>query len=128
MKQEINVFANNTSAIKKILKENFPTATFRIKTKLFSGGKSIDIYTSLLADIDYNRKRELEMKLQDNGLDESEWIELQEIERDIDWNEDIRQKIKSLLKDYWSVDYDEITGEVLSGGNCYLFVEPFSRF
>jgi len=128
MKQEINVFANNTPAIKRILKERFPRATFRIRTQNFSGGKSIDIYTDLFRKIDYDRKRELEFKLQDQGLDNEEYKELQRIERDIAWNRSLEGNIKKLLKDFWSVDYDEFTGEVLSGGNCYLSVEPLDRF
>jgi len=128
MSQEINIFANNTSKIKKILRQRFPKATFRIRTQSFSGGKSIDIYTDLFREIDHNRKRELELKLQNQGLDSEEYKELQRTERDIAWNRSLEGNIKKLLKDFWSVDYDEITGEVLSGGNCYLFVEPLSRF
>lgn len=95
MKQEINVFANNTPAIKRILKERFPRATFRIRTQNFSGGKSIDIYTDLFRKIDYDRKRELEFKLQDQGLDNEEYKELQRIERDIAWNRSLEGNIRN---------------------------------
>jgi len=123
MKEKIDILANNTVEIKKILKENFPTATFRIKTKNFAGGKSITIYTDLIRLIDYNKKRDLELKMQGEGLDNEEYKKLQRIERTITWNKLAEQNIKTLLKDFWSVDYDEYTGEILGGGNCYLFVE-----
>ncbi len=122
MVKEINIWENNTPTIKKLLKENFPKATFRIKTKNFSGGKSIDIYTDLIKPVDYDKKRELEIKLQNEGLDIEEYKKLQRIERVITWNNLVEQKIKSLLKDFWSVDYDEFSGEILQGANCFLSV------
>lgn len=122
MVKEINIWENNTPTIKKLLKMHFPTATFRIKTKNFSGGKSIDIYTDLIKPIDYDKKRELELKLQNEGLEEAEWQELQNINKAIEYNQDVEQNIKALLKPFWSVDYDEFSGEILQGANCFLSV------
>ncbi|RLG17293.1 hypothetical protein DRN75_03865 [Nanoarchaeota archaeon] len=124
---EINIWDNNTPMIKKILKQNFPKAVFKVKTERYAGGKTIHIYTDLIKEIDYNRKRELEMKLEEEGLTIKEWGELTRICMMIEENRKIEAKIKDLLKDFWQVHYDELTGEILQGINCFLCVESIER-
>lgn len=118
-----DIWKNNTPEIKRILKRRYPDAKFRIRTKNYSGGKSIYIYTSLIKEVDYNRMRELENTLRKEGLYGKEIEEYREFKRKIEENQKIEREIKTLLKDFWEVDYDEFSGEVLQGANCFLFVE-----
>ena len=123
MNRQINIWKNNTPLIKKILKKHFPKAKFKIKTRNSSLSKSIYIYTNLIQDYDYIRLKELELKLQNEGLIDEESKEYHEIKKIVEQNKATQQKIKTILKDFWYVDYDKFTGEILGGGNCFLFVE-----
>jgi len=67
--------------------------------------------------------RELENTLRKEGLYGKEIEEYREFKRKIEENQKIEREIKTLLKDFWEVDYDEFSGEVLQGANCFLFVE-----
>jgi len=126
MKSKINIWKNNTPLIKQTLKRHFPKAKFKIKTRNSSLSKSIYIYTDLIQDYDYAKFRNLELKLQNEGLVNKEAEEYHKIKELIWQNRTIEQKIKTILKDFWHIDYDKLTGEILSGGNCYLFIEKLA--
>ena len=119
---KINTWKNNTPQIKRILKTNFRNAKFRVKTDNYSMGKSINIYTDLIKNVNYSRLRELTAELEENGLTGKKSEEYREIKKDIEFNKEIKNKIETLLSDFYHVDYDKYSGEILSGGNCYLFV------
>jgi len=119
----MDIWKNNTPEIKRILKRKYPSAKFRVKTEQYTGGKSIYIYTDLIKEIDYNRMRELELRLHDEGLGGGDLEEYKELKRKIEENRKTEREIKTLLKDFWKVDYDQFSGEILSGANCFLFVE-----
>ena len=108
--------------IRKILKKHFPQAKFRVKIEKDSLSEAIRIYTDLLEDF---TNEEIEVIDQARFTQTIENVEVYEkaIEKEKK-NEEIRQKIHQLLRDFESVSYDEVTGEILGGGNTYLFVEP----
>jgi len=121
---KINIWENNTNKIKKILKKEFKDNTFKIRTKNYTGGKSIWIYTDAIKNTE--RLFELKRKL-NTGLNEKERQEWNELTKTREKNREVEKKIKELLKEFYEVDYNEF-GEIMAGGNCYLFIEPLTDF
>ena len=94
--------------IKTVLKKYYPEAIFRVKIDKYSMGESINIKTDL--------KKEYPDDVDFRNLT-PECLAIKE------HNEKITQEIETLLKDFWHLDRDPITGEILAGGNTYLFVD-----
>lgn len=92
--------------IKRILKKAYPEATFRVKIDKYSMGESINVYTSLIDDI--------------RGMTEKEKIDYK-INNNSEPYNDLLTCLRKELKGYENIFRDEITGEILSGGNTYLF-------
>ena len=107
--------SQRTTKIKRILKEHFPDARFKVRSEFFSMGSAIDVYTDALIEYDYEPEY---------TLSEQEIIKQR---KKHEHNNRVKHKIESLLKDYWHIDRDERTGEILSGGNTYLGVYPWSQ-
>jgi len=100
--------------IKKILKKCYPDAQFKVRINKYSMGESIHIYTDLLIILP-NKPVE-------------EYTEKENIEREksMAFNQTERERIQNLLSEFSHIDRCDITGEILSGGNTYLFVEDWS--
>ncbi len=93
--------------IKKLLKKSYPNATFKVFIDKYSMGESINVRTDAF-------------KIDQAPDPRGYGYVMQATEE----NDQIRKNIKSLLSEYESVDRDQ-TGEILSGGNTYLFVQDF---
>mgnify|MGYP000920508740 FL=1 len=112
---------NRSNVIKSILKENFKDASFRVRIKKYSGGESIWIYTDLIPE--YTNEEVDAYTIYASGR--AEYIDntLKSTIEKTEKSKEIRQKINCLLKDFYHVDRDQF-GEILSGGNTYLFICP----
>lgn len=107
--------------IKKILKKYFPNAVFIVRVKSYSSGRSIRIYTNLVKEIPPDLYRKAFVLRDVKAMKKLEKLQNQ--------NDKIIHKIKyNILKDFWEVDYDPVTREILSGANVYLSVEPMKRY
>lgn len=119
----------NGREIKKILKMYYPNATFRVKISRSRFDKAIDIYTDLLRytfDI-ASRHRDLELKLQKEGLKGDEAKEYEYLEWLKEEDEKTRRGIEAVLRKHGieEVVYrDERSDEILSGCNVFIFVRP----
>jgi len=115
--------------IKGIFKKKYPNAKIKVRIQKYSGGESINVYTDLLKDpyntlpefnhIQWKRRvgqnlSQEEYKIYKKGSEM--WDKMKEKEREI----------KILLSDFSYVSRDQF-GEVLSGGNTFLFVEPLEK-
>ncbi len=110
---------NRSYKIKRILKNKFKNAKFKVRIEKYAGGESIHIYTDLLNDL--KEYTQLELKLRKGEkIDMDKYLEE---EKKFKKNEEIINEIKKLLKDFYHIRYDEYTREILSGGNTILFVE-----
>jgi len=113
---------NRSYLIKKILKQKYPNAKFKVRIEKYTLGESINVYTNLLHDVDYNEKYELEQKMRINGLAGKDLQAYKNIRNKIQRNSEINNSIRTLLKDYYHVNYDE-WGNILAGGNTYLHID-----
>jgi hypothetical protein len=95
------------SEIKALLKKNYPGAKFSVRLDKYSMGESINVHTDLLV----REKIEYPTGGFTYGYSDATVAKMREI--------------KSLLSEYESVDRDQY-GEILSGGNTYLFIEPLN--
>lgn len=93
-----------SSEIKKILKKEYPNAKFSVRIDKYSMGESINISTDLVAR---------EVLTLPNG---------EEVNGYAQKTIDTIHNIERMLKDFKHVDRDDY-GEILSGGNTFLFVE-----
>lgn len=91
--------------IKKILKTEFPNAKINVRIHKYSMGESIYVSTDL---IEWIRHTEEGVP----GYTQSKTEQSRENET----------TIKDLLKNFESVDRDQ-WGEIMSGGNTFLFIE-----
>ena len=109
---------NRSIEIKKILKEAFPSASFKVRIEKYRGGESIYVYTDALKDDKqfYELQRQL---AQGKAIASDEYEEAEETHKH---NERIKEKIRLLLKGYEHIQKDYY-GEILSGGNTFLFIE-----
>jgi hypothetical protein len=92
--------------IKRIIKKAFPNAIVKVFIDKYSMGESINIRTDLI-------KRTIVADPRGYGTVGY-------------FTDEVKENLKHLellLKDYQSVDRDEATGEILSGGNTYLFID-----
>ncbi|MCI4463319.1 MAG: hypothetical protein JHC30_04010 [Caldisericum sp.] len=115
--------------IKKILKRYYPKATFRVKVSRNRFDKAIDIYTDLLRYTFEvaSRHRDLELKLQSDGLQGKEAEEYEFLEQLKKEDEELRRNIEKILQKHGieEVIYrDERTDEILSGCNVFIFIRP----
>ena len=113
--------------IKRLLQRQYPQASFRVRLSKYSMGESIHVKTDLLLaypddprqtwlDLD-NRSRRGEV------LTPTEWAQLHEHHRIRTANNETSDTLSRLLRAYESIDRDSVTGEILSGGNTYVFIE-----
>lgn len=91
--------------IKKLLKSKYPNNQFRVRLHKYSMGESIYVNTDLIV-----RQRIPDPR----GYGYTEPFTDESNKR--------MAELKELLRDYESVDRDQ-WGEILSGGNTYLFIE-----
>jgi len=108
--------------IKKILKKKYPGSVFRVRIDKYSLGESINIYTDLLQQLP-ERFNQICWKIE---IGEEETTEEErriyfEGRRILEENKKYEDEIKSILKDFWHINYDEM-GEILNGGNTYLYI------
>lgn len=96
------------SEIKSLLKKHYPNAKFSVRLDKYSMGESINVHTDLIV------RERIE---HEGGYHEYKYS-----------NETVAKirEIESLLSSYKHIDRDEYSGEILSGGNTYLFVEPIN--
>ena len=106
-KRRVSSYPRDTRSneIKKLLKKEFPFAVFTVKIDKYSMGESINVRTNA-----YHT---------DVLPDPRGFGYIREITKE---NKAIKNKIHELLYKYESVDRDQ-WGEILSGGNTYLFIE-----
>lgn len=94
-----------SSEIKKLLKKYYPNAIFKVRIHKYSMGESIYVTTNAFTfeivpdPVGYGSIRKMSEQDREN-----------------------KHYIEKLLQDYESVDRDE-SGDILSGGNTFLFVE-----
>ena len=90
--------------IKRIIKKEFPQAKVRVHINKYSMGESINVDTDICTR---------ELVLDEFGRSTHPYTE--QGKKNLD-------KLRELLHSYESVDRDQF-GEILSGGNTYLFIE-----
>jgi len=116
-----------STKIKRILKQEYPNARFKVRKETSSMHRAFNVYTDLIRDYDHQRYRELDQKLSEEGLKGEDLKEFEELEQTIERNKKIRRRIKSdLLSDFWHIDRNS-RGEILSGGNTYLNVKRWEK-
>ena len=119
--------SERTKLAKVLLERSFPNNIFRIRTDLYS----MDIYTDLIKDIP-------------NALQNANWrvlVQGSRADKDIDksnlyrkmmkQNEERRDKIMDILrKSGIREEYqrDQMTGEILLGGNFYINIRPLEDY
>lgn len=109
---------NRGREIKKMLIKAFPNGDFRVRLHKYSMGESINIKTNLLK---YGWQECLNHGKLENG---AYCYKCSTPSRYINPTVEIEKQIKSMVSKYESIDRDEATGEILSGGNTYVFVDP----
>ena len=116
---------NRGQLIKKLLKSKFPGANFRVRLEKYSMGESINIHTDLIKPyVSTAIIWRAEAMLKNGGLphDSEEYKAYSENRANLENNKKVEADIKSLVGNYESIDYDPSSGEILSGGNTYMFV------
>ena len=97
---------NRSIQIKRLLRQHYPDAKVRVKIQKYSLGESIHVYTDLMPQrpwtANYNDPEMQEYKIK--------------------W-QSVKDELEKLLKDFSHVDRDDF-GNILGGGNIYLFIEP----
>lgn len=117
-----------STKIKRKLRKEWPDAQFKVRKETSSLHKAFDVYTDLIIEYDHERFRELDQKLSRNGLKGEDLKEFRHLEKIIDHNRRVKKKIKNdLLADFWHIDRDQRSGEILSGGNTYLNVKKWEK-
>jgi len=108
--------------IKKLLKTEYPEASFRVRIKRCGCSESIHIYTSLVSYLteEEQEKHWLFMTKQAEFSNQ----EIQPILEKLEDEKRIKENILSILRGFYHVDHDEITGEILLGGNTYIQILP----
>jgi len=106
--------------MKKALQKQYPTAKFTVKIHKYSMGESIYVKTDLIkawtqedSDNDFKQRYRANMPYE---ITDSIKATRAKSER----NEVIRHEIEALLKNFWHIDYDSYSGEILGGGNTYM--------
>lgn len=98
-----------STEIKKLLKRFYPNAKFNVYIHKYSMGESINVRTNAFKIDQIPDPRGYGYINQTSEQDQT-----------------TRDHIKRVLKDYESVDRDEGTGEILCGGNTFLFIETLN--
>lgn len=114
--------------IKKRLQGAFPNEKFYVRIGYVGGDKRIEVYTSMIkawTDREYVLYWEWEETKRKGGAISDEIVEFL---RKIEKNKENERKIREVLKDCEKVYYCEWSGEVLAGGNTYLFIGPIERY
>ena len=91
--------------IKKLLKKYYPNAKFEVRIDKYSMGESINIRTNAFKIDQVPDPRGYGYVMQASEQDAT-----------------TRDHIQKVLRDYEKIDRDQ-WGEILSGGNTYLFVQ-----
>jgi hypothetical protein len=119
--------SERTRLAKELLERSFPKSTFRIRTDLYS----MIIYTDLVKDIP-------------NDLQNANWrvlVQGSRADKDIDksnlyrkmmeQNEEMSDKIMNILRKFGireEYQRDEMSGEILLGGNFYIIIRPLEDY
>lgn len=107
--------------IKKILAKHFPNFRFKVRIEKYSGGESINVYTNLLKKrVFSDAVWRVNANANYSEQDMQEYLKDKEKSAQ---NEQKEREIKELIGQHEKVDYDTQTGEVLQGGNTFLFIE-----
>ena len=111
--------------IRNILKSIYPNNSFRVIISKRVYDESIHVYTDLLEDIKYT---DAVWRVDANKNPSVEdYLEAKKYHEKRLKNQLIERKIEQILKDFWHVNYDQRTGEILAGGNRYLFIERLKK-
>lgn len=129
VKKELNLeqYSRESTKMKKILNEVFSEGTFKVRKRSSNLHRSFTVYTDLFENPDRQRFRELRQEMNEGGIRGEKLEEYNEIEEQVDHDKELERKIKDLLRDWEEIRRDNATGEILSGGNSYLFVERLER-
>lgn len=120
---------NRSSQIKKILKKAYPTAFFSVRIDKYSMGESINIKTDLFKESAFKQESyALECKLNREGLAGDDFAKWQDIKKTNEYNRNLEKELHSLVMNFQHVDYDKYSGEILSGGNTYLFIQSARNY
>jgi hypothetical protein len=108
-----------SAEMKKILKKKFPDYVFKVKTNKYSMGESFNVYTDMLPE---HPGRKVNKSYHDlEGIDRLEFdLFTEERQR-------IEKMIKELVGHHESIDRCPMTGEILSGGNTFMFIERLQK-
>ncbi len=113
-------------ALKGILKQNWPLANFSIRK---SRGSAWNVKTDLIINPFHAIPNiyELRDKMNNEGLDGKNWDDYKKFNALTKRNNEVESEIKALLRDYYHVDFCEFSGEILGGGNTFLFVSELKE-
>jgi hypothetical protein len=110
--------------IKKILKKEFPNNEFKVRIDKRSFTTSIDIYTDAVKFLwQNNAVWRVEANANPTQEDYDEYFKYK---KDFEKNKEIEEKIRNLVGHYEKIHYDEYTGEILGGGNTFVFIKPLN--
>jgi len=113
--------------IRRKLEMAFPNYTFRVKCKKYAGGESFEIYTDML-NIPFEHTTAVWRAERDfNNATEEEKAEFLSYRKRLEENKKAEEKIMGVVKDYEKIDYDKASGEILSGGNTFVFVHYLKK-
>ncbi len=113
---------NRSYEMKKLLQKQYPTAKFTVKIHKYSMGESIYIHTDLIkAWTPEDSNNDWKQRTRAMGSEPFEITDsIKATRAKSKQNEVIRHEIEALLKNFWHIDYDSYSGEILSGGNTYI--------
>jgi hypothetical protein len=111
--------------IRNILKSIYPNNSFKVRIEKYNFGESIHVYTDLLEDTKFT---DAVWRVHANkNPSEEDYLEAKKYYEKQSKNQLIERKIEQILKDFWHVNYDQRTGEILEGGNTYLFIKRLKK-
>ena len=108
--------------IKKLLKTEYPEASFSVRIKKSGYSETIYIHTSLISYLTEEEQEKYWLFLTKQAEFSSQ--EIQPILDKLEDEKRIKENIYHLLRSFYHVDHDEITGEILLGGNTYIQILP----
>jgi len=108
--------------IKKLLKTEYPEASFSVRIKKSGYSETIYIYTSLVSYLTEEEQEKYWLFLTKQAEFSNQ--EIQPILEKLEDEKRIKENILSILRGFYHVDHDEITGEILLGGNTYIQILP----
>lgn len=123
MTQTIKAKDSRSFEIKKILKRWRPQSFFSVRIHKYSMGESIRVKTNLLKQTTAEGYHESCRLNRQEELSDEQYKVAAAYRKAVVHNHKVEEGVRGLLRDYESVDLDPVTGEILAGGNTYLFVE-----